>query len=130
MLRLLLVSSFGLLFHGPLGHVFYTNLNTALPDSSLLGVGKKVLLDQLFYVPFLYTVLVAHLGVLLGFSPKTILSNAKKVLPSLILSSWALWPISHLINFSFVPARYRLLFINFVQLVSNVIVASIMAKII
>jgi protein Mpv17 len=129
MLRLLLISSFGLLFHGPLGHIFYTNLNSALPDSSLVGVGKKVVIDQLFYVPFLYSVFLAHVGVLLGFSPKTILLQIKKALPQLVLSSWALWPVSHLINFSLVPARFRLLFINFVQLISNVIVAMIMKKV-
>lgn len=129
-MRFFLISSFGLLFHGPLGHIFYTNLNNALPDSSLVGVGKKVLIDQFFYVPFLYSVFVAHLGVLLGFSPKNILLLAKKALPPLILSSWALWPMSHLVNFSLVPTGFRLLFINFVQLISNIIAASVLTKII
>ena len=47
------MASYGALYHGPLGHVFYGNLNKAIPTSSRVDILKKV---RIFSLSMLYNV--------------------------------------------------------------------------
>lgn len=49
-------------------------------------------------------------------------------LPSLWLLSNALWPAAHVINFRYVPPEQRVLFVNCVSIIWNVVTCGVVGK--
>lgn len=47
-------------------------------------------------------------------------SKLKNSLWSTLLVCWRIWPVANMINFAFVPAKLRVLFMNFVGLGWNI----------
>ncbi|XP_010212862.1 PREDICTED: mpv17-like protein 2 [Tinamus guttatus] len=95
---------------GPLMHYWYLWLDGAFPASgfkSIRTVLKKVLIDQLVASP--------ALGVwyFLGKSAATRLMAA---LLKAERADWCVWPAAQLLNFLFLPPKYRVAYVNVVTL--------------
>ncbi len=83
----------------------------------------QVALDQLIWSPLFSIALFCFTGVTAGLSPRAIFNTLKRSGFGVILTSWLIWPAAHALNFRFVPAKHRLLYINMVQLIFNTILS-------
>ncbi|KAJ1395802.1 hypothetical protein B484DRAFT_340157 [Ochromonadaceae sp. CCMP2298] len=119
--RFLRMSLFGLLIHGPLNYFFYTWLFQRMDGVDTNTVMKRVAVEQSILSPLIAAQLLIFTGVLKGNSPYQIYISFNPTVLFLIGSSWLLWPAAHFVNFRYLAAKRRLLFINCIQLLSNAI---------
>mmetsp|Transcript_911 Transcript_911/g.2497 ORF Transcript_911/g.2497 Transcript_911/m.2497 type:complete len:274 (-) Transcript_911:1458-2279(-) len=118
--RLLRMSLFGLLVHGPTGHFFYNALDRVINGTEAWKVVTKVAIDQILWAPIFTVMFFAFIGALEGKSVDNIVSKVKRDTWSGVTGSWKVWPLVHTINFRFIPTAQRLLYINAIQIVYNV----------
>ena len=71
--------------------------------------------------------LFIFIGVLGGATPNLIMRKIKLDLWVGLLGSWSIWPLGHYLNFRFIPANYRLLYVNIVQIIYNVYLSSVIS---
>jgi len=121
-------SAFGFLYHGPSGHFFYNWLDSKIEGTDAKSVFLKVAIDQLFWCPIFMTVFFTYLGVVRGDSLSVIAEKIKADLFEACKTSWKTWPIIHAINFKLVPSKYRLFYINTVQIAFNIFLSIIGSK--
>ncbi|KAK1746020.1 Mpv17/PMP22 family protein [Skeletonema marinoi] len=119
-MRLVTLCSFGFVFHGPSGHYFYYYLDEIIPGTDAVHVCSKVVIDQLAWCPVFMSVFFLYLGLVNGDSFATIGNKIKNDLFNACLGSWKVWPIAHLINFKFIPNKWRIPYINAVQIAFNI----------
>ncbi|KAK0533296.1 hypothetical protein OC834_002284 [Tilletia horrida] len=77
---------------------------------SLLALGKRVAIDQGLFAPFGLFMFVLSMGVMEGRSFSGIQDKFSEMYFPALLANWQLWPAVQLINFRFVPLRYRVPF--------------------
>jgi len=123
--RLATLSAFGFLYHGPSGHYFYNWLDSKIEGTDAKAVFTKVAIDQLFWCPCFMTVFFTYLGLVNGDSFATIGNKIKSDLLTACQGSWKVWPVVHAINFKFISTKYRLLYINTVQVAFNMFLSLI-----
>jgi len=126
--RLITLSAFGFLYHGPSGHYFYNWLDSKIEGTDAKSVFTKVAIDQLFWCPIFMTVFFTYLGLVNGDSFATISDKIRADLLTACKGSWKVWPIVHAINFKFISTKYRLLYINTVQVAFNMFLSLIGSK--
>jgi protein Mpv17 len=68
--------------------------------------------------------LYIFIGIIGGSTPKLILNKIKNDLFYTILGSWMIWPLAHKINFTWIPTKMRLMYINLVQLIYNIFLST------
>jgi len=128
MKRFLSLSFFGFIYHGPSGHYFYNWLDRKIEGTDPKTVALKVLIDQTLWCPIFMTVFFTYLGLVNGDSVATIVDKVKSDLLSACQGSWKVWPLVHAINFRFVPTKFRLVYINTVQVAFNIFLSLIGTK--
>lgn len=126
--RLITLSAFGFLYHGPSGHYFYNWLDSKIPGNDSKTVASKVLIDQVLWCPIFMTVFFTYLGLVAGDSFSTISNKIKSDLFTAVQGSWKVWPIVHAVNFKFISTKHRLVFINGVQIAFNMFLSLIGSK--
>jgi len=126
--RLITLTSFGFLYHGPSGHYFYNWLDSKIEGTGAKAVFSKVAIDQLLWCPIFMTVFFSYLGLVGGDSLATIADKIKSDLFTAMQGSWKVWPIVHAVNFRFISTKHRLLFINVVQIGFNIFLSLIGSK--
>jgi len=126
--RLLTLTSFGFLYHGPSGHYFYNWLDSKIEGTKGKAVLSKVIIDQIFWCPIFMTVFFTYLGIVGGDSFSAIGSKIKNDLFTACQGSWKIWPLVHAINFKFISTKHRLVFINGVQIAFNMFLSLIGSK--
>jgi protein Mpv17 len=119
-MRLATLSSFGFIYHGPAGHYFYNWLDDIIPGTAAVHVFSKVAIDQLFWCPIFMSVFFTYLGLVNGDSFTTIGNKIKSDLLNACQGSWKVWPMAHFINFKFVSKKWRIPYINSVQIAFNI----------
>lgn len=117
------MGAFGGLIHGPYGHVVYGCLERSFPGPSPRAVLTKVLVDQAAWIPVSTLLLFCFTGVTAGLSPRDIYRAVRRSGVGVLLIAWLIWPLAHALNFSVVPARHRLLYINVIQIMYNTILS-------
>lgn len=128
MKRFITLSVFGFIYHGPSGHYFYNWLDSKIEGTDFKSVMLKVGIDQLFWCPIFMSVFFTYLGLVNGDGLGAIGDKIKNDLLSACQGSWKVWPIVHAINFRFVPNKFRLLYINSVQIAFNMFLSIIGTK--
>jgi len=126
--RLVSFSIFGFIYHGPSGHFFYNWLDKKIQGTNAVPVFTKVAIDQLLWCPLFMSVFFAYLGVVNGDSMAAIGQKIKTDLLSACQGSWKVWPLVHLINFKFVSNKWRIPYINAVQIAFNMFLSLIGSK--
>jgi protein Mpv17 len=126
--RFVSLSMFGLLYHGPSGHYFYNWLDSKISGTDAVSVAMKVAIDQILWCPIFMTVFFTYLGLVNGDSFSVIGAKIKNDLLAACQGSWKVWPVVHAVNFKFVSSKYRLLFINGVQVAFNMFLSLIGTK--
>ena len=64
-----------------------------------------------------------YLGLVNGDSFATIGNIIKNELFTACQESWKVWPLTHLIMFKFIPCKWRIPYVNAVQIAFNVILS-------
>ena len=118
----------GFIYHGPSGHYFYNWLDKQIPGTDAVPVFTKVAVDQLFWCPIFMSVFFTYLGLVNGDSLNTIGNKIKNDLLTACQGSWKVWPLVHLINFKFVPNKWRIPYINAIQIAFNMFLSLLGSK--
>jgi protein Mpv17 len=128
-LRSLLAGGIG---HGPLSHYWYhisdSLFNDVLHWTAWWSFIPKVVLDQSAWGPVWNNSYILLLGLMQRESLESMLANVKKTTIPLILSGLKIWPIAHIVTYSVVPTEYRLLWVDMVEILWVVILATTAAE--
>mmetsp|Transcript_9859 Transcript_9859/g.29332 ORF Transcript_9859/g.29332 Transcript_9859/m.29332 type:complete len:120 (+) Transcript_9859:788-1147(+) len=85
-------------------------------------------MDQTAYAAFKYSLYIAAVGVLSGHSGPTVRADVSaKIVPTL-QTGWRFWPMAHLITYTLVPPRHRMLWVNCVDLVWVTLLATVVSE--
>lgn len=111
----------GLFIAGPSMHYWYGWLDKVIktPKSCLKAATKKTLLDQLFFLPIYLGGYIAIMGILRNEKLKEINGKINRDFNPLLMNSYQIWPVVQILNFHFVPLKYRVCLINLVGLAWN-----------
>lgn len=126
--RLITLSVFGFIYHGPSGHYFYNWLDSKIPGNDAKTVASKVAIDQIIWCPLFMTVFFTYLGLVAGDSFSTIGNKIKSDLLTAVQGSWKVWPVVHAVNFRFISTKHRVAFINAIQIAFNMFLSLIGSK--
>merc|ERR1712018_573196 len=105
---------------GPGIHYWYRFLDKILPTTQIKSVGSKVLLDQLGASPVLYYAFFISGGMLDGHSYTDSWQEFKDKFLMVYKVDWAFWPAAQFMNFYYVPARLRVMYVSVATLFWNV----------
>jgi len=116
------------LSQGPLHHYTYLWMERLLPGNAKSTVLKKILSDQLivspvFIVHYFYTAFF-----LAGKSVDETNGLLRQKFLTIYIADWLIWPPTQLINFLFVPLKYRVLYINMITMFYNVFLCYVKNK--
>jgi hypothetical protein len=109
----------GLALVGPVMHYWYGSVMRWFPGNSAASVAKRVVVDQFCLSPLFLPTFLSGLWVLEGKDASRLFPTLQQQVPTAIVANWALWIPSQIVNFSFVPGKYQVLFSNFVGLIWN-----------
>lgn len=95
---------------GVVCHKWYMFLDKKLPGRTVKIVLKKVLVDQIFFSPVYITVFFLTSGLLDKSALKDIGKEIIEKGKQLYVAEWVVWPPAQLINFFFLPTKYRIFY--------------------
>jgi len=116
------------LSQGPPHHYWYLYLDKLLPGKSNNVISKKILADQIIAAPFFAITFIYGACLLEGKSLGSCWLEFKEKFPTIYLFDWCIWPPTQAINFAFVPAPYRVLYVNGVTVLWDVFLSYIKHK--
>lgn len=114
--RLLRSASTGLIF-GPITCAYYEFSDSILDPFILTNRPLKILMDQSVYAAAKYTAFVCLRETLSGTPPDKAFATARKSTWPLLKRGWRFWPAVHMITYSVIPPRHRVLWVNCADLV-------------
>ncbi|BDA43973.1 probable protein SYM1 [Coccomyxa sp. Obi] len=122
---------YGFVIHAPGCHYFYQLLDrSVMPHDPTAppAILVKIFLDRVAFTPLNMSALFIFTGLLEGLSWQRILyTMSRRMLPLWLLSN-VLWPAAHVINFRYVPGEQRVLFVNVVSLLWNVVTCQVVGQ--
>lgn len=101
---------------GVICHLWYNLLDKRLPGRTIRRVALKVVIDQILFSPVCITVFFVTLGVLENAKPATVKAEIIQKGWLLYAAEWMIWPPAQIINFYWLPTRYRVLYDNTISL--------------
>ncbi|XP_029164059.1 mpv17-like protein 2 isoform X2 [Nylanderia fulva] len=97
-------------------HYWYKFLDTRMAGRTIGIVLKKVVVDQLICSPLCISMFFLTLAMLENSSFKEFKDEIRKKAHRLYIAEWVIWPPAQVINFYFLPTRYRVLYDNMISL--------------
>ncbi|XP_030640809.1 mpv17-like protein 2 [Chanos chanos] len=101
---------------GPFLHYWYHWLDGVYVGQALKTVAKKVLIDQMVASPLFGAWYFIGMGVLEGHSVAKGCAEFRDKFWEFYKADWCVWPTAQIINFQFVPAKFRVLYVNTITL--------------
>ncbi|XP_073401042.1 mpv17-like protein 2 [Dendrobates tinctorius] len=101
---------------GPLDHYWYIWLDRLLPRATVQVVVKKVLLEQIVVSPILGVLFFVGVGSMEGQTIRNSWAEFKGKFWEMYKTEWCVWPPAQLINFYYLPTKYRVMYVNFITL--------------
>ncbi|XP_065366310.1 mpv17-like protein [Calliphora vicina] len=126
--RTIKFGSLGLLFVGPTLKYWYALLDRSISTNQnrLQRTVKKMLVDQAIMAPALNLSITALVGVINEESSDTIKERIKVQYPDIMKNNYMLWPAVQMINFSIVPLKYQVVFVQLVAVIWNCFVSQLL----
>lgn len=121
---------FGLLFQGPALHFLYRALDRAVmprAPKTARAVLAKTVIDQVGFAPFATAAFLAAMELLAGGGIGAAAAAVRARVWPTLLASYMLWPAALLVNYSLVPPRHRVLYVNAVTVLWSAILSTITA---
>lgn len=109
------VALWGLLI-GPFCHYWFHFLEWFIPGRSIQIAAKKLVLDQCICSPVVISTFLYMSSYLEGKRDKELMNEVVQKGKTLYIAEWTVWPPAQMINFYFMPYRFRVLFDNMVSL--------------
>ncbi|KAH0560985.1 mpv17-like protein 2 [Cotesia glomerata] len=97
-------------------HYWYQVLDARLPGKTIGTVLKKVIVDQIICSPFYIGIFFITLALLERKNWSELKTEVKDKAHKLYLAEWIVWPPAQIINFYFLPTRFRILYDNTISL--------------
>ncbi|XP_072753558.1 mpv17-like protein 2 [Anoplolepis gracilipes] len=101
---------------GVVCHYWYNFLDTRMAGRTIGVVLKKVVVDQLICSPLCISMFFLTLAMLENSSWAEFKDEVRKKAHRLYIAEWVIWPPAQVINFYFLPTRYRVLYDNMISL--------------
>ncbi|XP_023946449.1 mpv17-like protein 2 [Bicyclus anynana] len=101
---------------GILCHHWYKVLDRFIIGKSFDMVVKKLMLDQLIFSPIMIITFFGSLALLEKDPWTNFQDEVKDKFTTLYKAEWMVWPPAQIINFYFLPTRYRVLYDNTISL--------------
>lgn len=123
--RTIKYSSLGFLFVGPVLKYWFGLLDRsiALKQNRLQRTVKKMVVDQSIMAPALNLSITALVGLINDESSETIKERIKVQYPDIMKNNYMLWPAVQMVNFSIVPLKYQVTFVQIVAVAWNCFVS-------
>jgi protein Mpv17 len=96
-------------------HYWYLFLDKHFYNHNHKTIFTKVILSQVIFSPICIVLFFATLGYLNQSSKDEIIDNIETKGKRIYLLEWAVWPPASLLNFYFIPLRYRVLYDNIIS---------------
>ncbi|GAB6020458.1 hypothetical protein CHUAL_003149 [Chamberlinius hualienensis] len=97
-------------------HHWYVWLDRIIPGRTLAIVMKKLVLDQIFLSPVYISAFFVTVGVLERAKPADVAKEIWEKGTKIYTAEWFIWPPAQIINFAFLPTKYRVLYDNIISL--------------
>ena len=111
------------LFHGAPKHYLYLYLDRTIPGRNITSAAKKVLFDQTVISAFLNSTFLYGISIMESQTPAQAWRGLKDKFLQLYICDWLLCSPFQMINFILVPPKFRVLFVNVIDLVWNTILS-------
>lgn len=107
--RTLKLSTTGLTV-GVVCHYWYMYLDKKFPHNTHKSIFKKIVLNQLIFSPLCIFVFFSTLTIINQSGKEKLLNDIIQKGRNIYIAEWIVWPPASLINFYFVPYRFRVLY--------------------
>ena len=111
--------SFGVIMT-PYLHLQFNHIIPKYFANGKLPILKILAYDQTVNASVFIFAFFTYIDYFSGIDPKTSLQHTLVKFPSTIVANWQIWPMAQILNFTIVPAPYRVFFANIVGLFWNV----------
>ncbi|XP_072261235.1 mpv17-like protein 2 [Pyxicephalus adspersus] len=101
---------------GPVDHYWYILLDRILPSASIRAVVQKVLTEQILASPIFSALFFMGIGSFEGQTLNGSWNEFQSKFWEMYKAEWCVWPPAQLINFYFLPTKYRVMYVNFITL--------------
>lgn len=101
---------------GVLCHNWYTVLDKMIVGRTVNMVTKKLLLDQLIFSPIMIVTFFGSLALFEERPLQNFKDEVRNKFVRLYRAEWLVWPPAQVINFYFLPTRFRVLYDNTISL--------------
>ncbi|OWR43817.1 hypothetical protein KGM_213549 [Danaus plexippus plexippus] len=101
---------------GVLCHHWYKVLDKVIIGKTFNMVTKKLLLDQFIFSPIMIVTLFGSLALFEKDPVANFKEEVRDKFTTLYQAEWMVWPPAQIINFYFLPTRFRVLYDNTISL--------------
>lgn len=101
---------------GIMCHYYYLILDKRLVGRTVKVLTKKLLIDQFVCSPLCVSIFLSTLAYLEGSSFEDFWEEVKRKAWRLYAAEWVVWPPAQIINFYFLPTKYRILYDSTISL--------------
>ncbi|OWZ19625.1 hypothetical protein PHMEG_0006096 [Phytophthora megakarya] len=123
--RTMRMMMWGSVIFTPILHSWQNLIERAIGSHGKIVVFQKMLMDSLVFAPCINALFFTSTQMVAGKSFDQGVTFAVDRLPQTLQANYTIWPIANMINYSYVPLQYRVLFVNCVNLVWTTVLSTI-----